>query len=142
MISGLGGVGTTSLDPRGTKMDSSLRGFSTFLKKLRMLPLGFGAGALGFFALRFAADDMLVFEFARGVSALLRDAMTAVDLERGGGGGALLLGGGVGGLPTDGVTDVLLIEDDDTFSLGFLNIAACGYSQRIGIRPPPRLGSE
>jgi hypothetical protein len=133
MISGLGGVGTTSLDPRGTNMDSSLRGFSTFLKKLRMLPLGFGAEALGFFALRFAADDMLVFEFARGVSALLRDAMTVVDLERAGG-GALLLGGGVGGLPTDGVTDVLLIEDDDAFSLGFLNIAACGYSQRISAR--------
>jgi hypothetical protein len=84
---------------------------------------------------------MLVFEFARGVSALLRDAMTVVDLERGLG-AALLLRGGVGGLPTDGVTDVLLIEDDDAFSLGFLNIAACGYSQRIGIRPPPRLGSE
>jgi hypothetical protein len=99
-------------------MESSLSGGSTFLKKLRMLALGFAmvlpAGV--FFMLLMFVDGIFDFEFGRGVRGLTELRLAIV----GGGRGRAESLGGVGGLPVEGFRGVAVVGD--LFSRGFLNM--------------------
>jgi hypothetical protein len=114
------------------KIESSFSGESTFLKKDRMLVLGFTgvlAGVLAgvfvtiaFFVLCFACTEALDLELGREVSGLLGLLGAIVELIKDvGWGNALLLSGGVGGLPIEGFSGGC--KDWMAACRGFLNIS-------------------
>jgi len=106
------------------KIDSSLSGESTFLKKLRMLALGFPTAlpAGVFFTVGRLLDGALIFELGRGVRGLVgpRDAIVDVGCRD------VRPFGGVGGLPVDGLRGVSAVGDE--FPRGFRNIIVLSLS--------------
>lgn len=105
-------------------IESSCKGESTFLKKVKMLALGL-AGVLevvGFFDPCFIAAGTFVLDVGRGVSGLVEPRETMVA-----GRGTRVLFGGVGGLPVEGFNGVVF--EGLAFSRGLRNISPRQISQ-------------